>query len=59
MTAKAWNISVFIALILSVSMIGGGVLMAYGTGPALIVSGGCLLCCVVLAALTSVKIGAK
>lgn len=56
MTPKAWNTTVLVATLLALSLIGAGVFLMAGLGAALAVSGVCLLGCVILASLTSLRV---
>lgn len=56
MTAKAWNVGVLVALLVSLATIGIGVFLSFGLGPALMVFGACSLGCVVFAAHTTIKV---
>lgn len=56
MTPKAWNIAVLVATLIALTLIGGGVWIMAGLGASLAVTGACLLGCVILASLTSLKV---
>lgn len=55
MTARAWNLSVLCFSLGSICLIAAGAYIVFGIGPALMVSGSCLLGSTLLAAVTSIR----